>query len=62
MAAAEAKSEEQPGGGAPGEKPVRHDLQAIDWPLLVQQIKAGNDAGMEQLYKLSSRGIRYHCR
>jgi len=63
MAAAEAKSEEQPGGGTPGEKPVRHDLQAIDWPLLVQQIKAGNDAGMEQLYKLFSRGIRYYlCR
>src|SRR5581483_2575412 len=63
MAAAEAKSEEQPGGGTPGEKPVRHDLQAIDWPLLVQQIKAGSDDGMEQLYKLFSRGIRYYlCR
>jgi RNA polymerase sigma-70 factor (ECF subfamily) len=63
MAAAEAKSEQQPGSGSPAEKPVRHDLQAIDWPLLVQQIKAGNDDGMEQLYKLFSRGIRYYlCR
>ncbi|MBV8896365.1 MAG: sigma-70 family RNA polymerase sigma factor [Acidobacteriaceae bacterium] len=45
------------------EKPVRQDLQAIDWPLLVQQIKAGRDEGMEQLYKLFSRGIRFYlCR
>jgi RNA polymerase sigma-70 factor (ECF subfamily) len=39
------------------------DLQSIDWALLVQQIKAGSDIGMEQLYKLFSRGIRYYlCR
>ncbi len=39
------------------------DLHAIDWSLLVQQIKAGKDEGMEQLYKLFSRGIRYYlCR
>jgi RNA polymerase sigma-70 factor (ECF subfamily) len=31
--------------------------------LLVQQIKAGNDDGMEQLYRLFSRGIRFYlCR
>jgi RNA polymerase sigma-70 factor (ECF subfamily) len=36
---------------------------AIDWALLVAQIKAGDDSGMEQLYKLFSRGIRYYlCR
>jgi RNA polymerase sigma-70 factor (ECF subfamily) len=38
-------------------------LQTIDWLLLVQQVKAGKDEGMEQLYKLFSRGIRYYlCR
>jgi RNA polymerase sigma-70 factor, ECF subfamily len=36
---------------------------AIDWGALVEQVKAGDDAGMEQLYKLFSRGIRYYlCR
>lgn len=35
----------------------------VDWGALVAQIKAGEDAGMEQLYKLFSRGIRYYlCR
>ncbi|MBV9083779.1 MAG: sigma-70 family RNA polymerase sigma factor [Acidobacteriaceae bacterium] len=36
---------------------------AVDWAGLVAQVKAGEDAGMEQLYKLFSRGIRYYlCR
>jgi RNA polymerase sigma-70 factor, ECF subfamily len=35
----------------------------VDWAALVAQIKAGEDAGMEHLYKLFSRGIRYYlCR
>ena len=35
----------------------------IDWNVLVEQVKAGDDAGMEQLYRLFSRGIRYYlCR
>jgi len=35
----------------------------VEWGLLVEQVKAGQDAGMEQLYKLFSRGIRYYlCR
>ena len=43
--------------------PQSRDLHAIDWALLVQQIKAGSDEGMEQLYRLFSRGIRYYlCR
>jgi RNA polymerase sigma factor (sigma-70 family) len=38
-------------------------FSATDWNLLVERIKAGEDAGMEQLYKLFSRGIRYYlCR
>jgi RNA polymerase sigma-70 factor, ECF subfamily len=63
MAVPEAKTEQKPGGDTPTEKPARQDLQTVDWPLLVQQIKAGKDEGMEQLYKLFSRGIRFYlCR
>jgi RNA polymerase sigma-70 factor (ECF subfamily) len=39
------------------------NLGAVDWFALVAQIRVGEDAGMEQLYKLFSRGIRYYlCR
>ncbi len=35
----------------------------VDWAALVDKVKVGDDAGMEQLYKLFSRGIRYYlCR
>lgn len=35
----------------------------VEWGVLVAQVKAGEDSGMEQLYKLFSRGIRYYlCR
>jgi RNA polymerase sigma-70 factor, ECF subfamily len=35
----------------------------VEWATLVDQIKAGEEAGMENLYKLFSRGIRYYlCR
>lgn len=38
-------------------------LGVVDWVALVVQIRAGDDAGMEQLYKLFSRGVRYYlCR
>ena len=41
----------------------RTNLSPAEWGTLVNQIKAGEDAGMEQLYKLFSRGIRYYlCR
>ncbi len=41
----------------------RASYPPVDWESLVAQIKAGDDAGMEQLYKLFSRGIRYYlCR
>src|SRR5947209_3162728 len=46
-----------------GQPQSRTTGPAVDWPVLVDQIKAGEDAGMEQLYKLFSRGIRYYlCR
>ena len=45
------------------ENTARTSLSAVQWTLLVEQIKAGDNAGMEQLYKLFSRGIRYYlCR
>src|SRR3954449_7855857 len=41
----------------------RTNLSPSEWGTLVSQIKAGEDAGMEQLYKLFSRGIRFYlCR
>ncbi len=45
------------------EKANKTSLSPIEWSALVDQIKAGQDAGMEHLYKLFSRGIRYYlCR
>ena len=36
---------------------------SVDWAALVAQVRAGEDEGMEHLYKLFSRGIRYYlCR
>ncbi len=41
----------------------RTSMSPTEWGLLVEQIKEGEDAGMEQLYKLFSKGIRYYlCR
>src|SRR6201996_3481862 len=45
------------------EKSCRGGYTPMEWALLVQQIKGGKDEGMEQLYKLFSRGIRFYlCR
>jgi len=42
---------------------VKAPLSSIEWHVLVDRIKSGEDSGMEQLYKLFSRGIRYYlCR
>jgi RNA polymerase sigma-70 factor (ECF subfamily) len=36
---------------------------AVDWPGLVAKIQKGEDAGMEELYRLFGRGIRFYlCR
>jgi RNA polymerase sigma-70 factor, ECF subfamily len=51
-----ASGEPQPGQN-------RAPVSTVDWAALVDQVKAGSDEGMEQLYKLFSRGIRYYlCR
>jgi RNA polymerase sigma-70 factor (ECF subfamily) len=56
-------SKNAPKAGNSGTTTQTRDLHTIDWALLVQQIKAGSDEGMEQLYRLFSRGIRYYlCR
>ena len=39
---------------------VRPAYPKIDWEALVSQIKAGEETGMEQLYKLFNRGVRYY--
>jgi len=45
------------------EKGAKSTFPSVEWNVLVEQIKAGEDAGMEHLYKLFSRGIRYYlCR
>lgn len=45
------------------EEGSKSGFSAVEWSTLVAQVKAGDDAGMEQLYKLFSRGIRYYlCR
>ena len=42
---------------------VKTTLSTVEWSVLVEQIRTGQDRGMEQLYKLFSRGIRYYlCR
>lgn len=49
--------------GQTREPNARTNLSPAEWGTLVDQIKAGEDTGMEQLYKLFSRGIRYYlCR
>jgi RNA polymerase sigma-70 factor (ECF subfamily) len=53
----------QPQNPEAREKTSRPGYSSIEWGILVAQIKAGEEAGMEQLYKLFSRGIRYYlCR
>src|SRR5947209_14220553 len=60
LATADASHTSDPNDGQPA---ARATAPAVDWGALVDQIKAGEDAGMEQLYKLFSRGIRYYlCR
>ncbi|MFL6464575.1 MAG: RNA polymerase sigma factor, partial [Bryobacteraceae bacterium] len=69
MTASQTTTNPMPSGPAPQttastrEPNARTTLSPAEWGTLVSQIKAGEDAGMEQLYKLFSRGIRYYlCR
>jgi len=53
----------QPQTQEASERTSRPGYSPVEWGLLVSQIRDGEEAGMEQLYKLFSRGIRYYlCR
>jgi RNA polymerase sigma factor (sigma-70 family) len=42
---------------------TQYGSASVDWPLLVQQIQRGDADGMEQLYRIFGRGIRFYlCR
>src|SRR6185312_4187012 len=68
LAIRDTSSSGTPSGVTPLEAPVKTapaktSSQAADWATLVAQIKAGDDAGLEHLYQVFSRGIRYYlCR
>jgi RNA polymerase sigma-70 factor, ECF subfamily len=63
MADANSNNDTQTNGNKTGTSESPRELNTIDWRVLVQEIKEGRDEGMEQLYKLFSRGIRYYlCR
>jgi RNA polymerase sigma-70 factor (ECF subfamily) len=50
-------------GVTPLDAVVKTSSQASDWATLVAQVKNGDDAGLERLYQIFSRGIRYYlCR
>lgn len=41
----------------------RYDYPAVDWGSLISRVRAGDTEGLEQLYRVFSRGIRFHlCR
>lgn len=59
---APAGDDNQPTNHVP-EQTAKTNLSTVEWSVLVEQIKTGQDPGMEQLYRLFSRGIRYYlCR
>lgn len=54
-AVAEMEAQVEPGRNRPP--------SSVDWVDLVERIKAGDESGMEELYRLFSRGIRFYlCR
>lgn len=58
----ETRRSSSPGGGGenPGEMAIQGSPQ---WPEIVEKIRAGDTAAMEELYGIFSRGIRYYlCR
>lgn len=42
------------------DEPLQSSSANVDWPLLVEQVRRGDEAGMEELYGLFKRGIRYY--
>lgn len=69
MSASQPKLCPAPADNAPTPVEVSHEQEpstsaaSTNWSALVSKIQNGDDAGMEELYKLFSRGIRYYlCR
>jgi RNA polymerase sigma-70 factor, ECF subfamily len=61
VAADEAESPRPEVPSNPPENP--YGAAPVDWPALVQQIQRGDSDGMEQLYGIFGRGIRFYlCR
>ncbi len=55
--------EELRGKAASNAPETQYSSPPVDWPLLVQQIQRGDSAGMEHLYRIFGRGIRFYlCR
>src|ERR1700733_9327176 len=57
-------AEAQPGDGEAVEKDEEQEQSApVDWRELVTRIQRGDESGMEDLYLLFARGIRFYlCR
>lgn len=43
----------------PAQTGSTHPFFSVDWAGLVAQVQTGGDAGLEQLYRVFSRGLRY---
>jgi len=42
---------------------IERESSSFDWPKLVRKIQDGDDAGMEDLYRIFARGVRFYlCR
>jgi RNA polymerase sigma-70 factor (ECF subfamily) len=54
------------GGMASPDKPVtspENPVPGVNWAGLVERIKAGDNSGLEELYRVFTRGVRYYlCR
>ena len=52
--------------GSPSNKPAAApgaSAPTVDWANLVERIRAGDNSGMEELYRVFTRGVRYYlCR
>src|SRR5579862_3077030 len=50
-------------GAAEHADPSESAENAVDWPELVSRIHRGDESGMEDLYRIFARGIRFYlCR
>lgn len=56
-------SVETPAPAVPTDQPAAPAGNPVDWTLLVDRIKGGDESGMEELYRIFAKGIRFFlCR